>query len=398
MKNNLLNLKKINFLRIGIKQILNVDLHIGSKIKELSCLNYSFIYGYRYKIIFLKINLLLFNLRISLFFLTNVISKRGKILFVDFKNDFFTDELLLLLSRKIKQFCLYKKWICGFLTNYKKFSFYIYKIFSKRKNNVNINIWKPFLINFKKNFKGIKGLFRIPDIIITPSISRNKECFLESFTLGIPIIGMINVNKSITGVTFPIISNENSLLGEFYFLDVFCNAIQKGYRKEIFKYYKLINLYNLIKSRKFLLKKKFYFKTYKNYLYFLQIFLIYLLLFYNYKKSNIYFFLQKIIFGKIIFSFFSLNYFNLFLIFLFFLNNFSFFSIVNILKKLIIFFSKNFLLINFSFIVFKIYLIFQNIFNFSERIKLNLKFFLLKLNFFFLKFKFCIFFNKRFLF
>ena len=128
-----------------------------------------------------------------------------------------------------------EKWIGGLLTNWNQISknIHIFAKFSKNLNNFVIenNINFP---QYKKMNKTLKGFFKYtgkenktiaaktkkhyflafkkkPDLIFLINPSHNKNIINEAIRLNIPIIAVTDTNNSLSGITLPIPSNNNSI-------------------------------------------------------------------------------------------------------------------------------------------------------------------------------------------
>jgi small subunit ribosomal protein S4 len=257
---------KKNIVHYTLKQLANSNLHIGSDIKYFVKYNYHYVIGLRNNIIIFNLQYVLYRLRIAMFFLTNIISKRGKLLILD--TSIININLIEHLGKKIRQSYYNRKWICGTFTNFKR----IYKVFkrvNKLDHNLNYKIKKTYL-----KFQGFKSLKRPPNITFIWNIQKNKWSFLELFRLQLPIISIIDSDLPCFGISHFIPGNDDSRLSLLFCLKILMKSVILGYKKEIIKFfYKYENiqyfggyittmqyfkklLLNILKKRYILRKKK----------------------------------------------------------------------------------------------------------------------------------------------
>lgn len=255
-----------SLVKLSFRQLILSDFHIGDPLNTFDNLNYHFIFGRRHENYIINLQFTLFNLKSALFFLTNLTSRRGKVLFVDGHNN---RNLVGFYAKTSRQFFCDHKWISGTLTNFKHFYTAVYDGESRH-----------FYFSPKSGFgAGFRYMHRPPNAICILDLPVNFPALIEAVRMGIPSISLVNTGTSISGITFPIFSNTSSIDTGNLFLALLRSAILNGYRFEIYRFFreslksvflkrfeqskreKLIvdTLFRLIQSRLFVVIYRFFF-------------------------------------------------------------------------------------------------------------------------------------------
>lgn len=227
---------EVSLIDLSLEQLIESDFHLGSKLSKFQKLNYNFIFSRRFNVLILNLTYSLYNLRLALYFITTVVSRRGKVLFFD--NHDSTRTFVHYIGSTSRQFYINRKWIAGLLTNFKNFYPAVFTGISRHFR----------FSEFK--YAGMRYIHRPPNVSCLLNIERGSSAFLENFRLGIPTIALVSSNNDISGVTFPIFSNNVSIYTFYSFFGILRSAVLNGYKDEIYKFYR--------KSLKKILKVRFY--------------------------------------------------------------------------------------------------------------------------------------------
>ena len=265
----------ISLIELTFEQLVLVDFHVGSKVNTFEKLNYHFVFGKRHKNFVFNLQYTLFNLKSCLVFLTNLVSRRGKVLFLDCAPS--NRNLISFFAKTSRQYFCNHKWISGTLTNFKYFYPAVFEGSSQHFN-----------LSGKSSF-GFRFLHRIPNVVCFLDVSANIPAVTEVIRLGIPSISIVNTNLSISGITFPIFANSFSVDSFTIFLSLLRSSILNGYRFEIYKFYR--------DSIKRILKKRLclsvYGKTYLDNFFFLL----------KFSLSNFFFRFSSLLVDKVLLSY-----------------------------------------------------------------------------------------------
>jgi small subunit ribosomal protein S2 len=185
-------------IKFTVVELLNKGVHIGHSKRLSTYLFDRYLVGYRHGVALIDLQQSAFMLRRALAFVTEVVSKRGTVLFVD-----------RLMKKRTRMFYghLFVKrgWITGGLTN-----------MSALSNNFNERT---------SNF--------LPSAIVLLSEDKNKYyLFNEARKLGIPSVGIIDSNMSPGLATFPIAGNNDTVGSVKLYLALFRRAVLWGVLKD----------------------------------------------------------------------------------------------------------------------------------------------------------------------
>jgi small subunit ribosomal protein S2 len=219
---------------LSLEQLIESDFHLGCRFNDFDRLNFLYLFSRRFDFSVINLSYTLYNLKLAIYFLSFLVSRRGKVLFYDGSNH--TKTFISFIGTTSKQYFVNQKWIAGLLTNFKKFYPAVFTGVSR---------------HFKfpvENFSGMKFIHRPPNVTCLLNINREWAAFRENFRLGIPIISLINVNDNLAGITFPIFGNNLSPYSYITFFSILRAAILNGYKYEIYKFCRAV-LKRLIKYR-----------------------------------------------------------------------------------------------------------------------------------------------------
>jgi len=225
---------EVSLIDLSLEQLIESDFHLGSKLSKFQKLNYSFVFSRRFNVLILNLTYSLYNLRLSLYFITAVVSRRGKVLFFDSHES--TRIFVHYIGSTSRQFYINRKWIAGLLTNFKNFYPAVFT-----------GISRHFRFSEHK-YAGMRYIHRPPNVSCLLNLERGSSAFLENFRLGISTVALVSSNNDISGVTFPIFSNNNSIYTFYSFFGILRSAVLNGYKDEIYKFYRR-SLKKILKTR-----------------------------------------------------------------------------------------------------------------------------------------------------
>jgi small subunit ribosomal protein S2 len=222
---------------------------IKTKDKNVNFQNYPAFLGKRSNLMIIDLKQTLYSLRVSLFFLTKIITLRGKTLGIE--NREFLRSFFIYFFSKSRHFFFHKKWLAGFLTNFRYFRAFVSMI--QRKDAT-----AKLLEEYEDYFLGVTDLKVIPTFIIFNETAENLAAHSEAARLGIPNISFYDFFDNTSGITFPVpgeVSNEDSV----YFLGrLFYGAILMGNYKEIYFFFRKNLYFTKLNREKFLINSSYY--------------------------------------------------------------------------------------------------------------------------------------------
>ena len=236
-----------SFIDLTFEQLVDSDFHLGSRFSIIHNLNFKYTFSKRFDLAIINLAYSLYNLKMAVYFVSFIVSMRGKVLFFD--NFEGTRSLVEFIGLSSKQYYINQKWIAGLLTNFKNF---YPAVFS--------GVSRHFRF-YQTKYKGMRYIQRPPNIFCCLNIERGSSAFYENFRLGIPIIALISSNNSISGATFPIFSNNVSSNTFSTFFSILRGAVLNGYKFEVYRFFrkylkKKIRERFIVASKKYKLRKR----------------------------------------------------------------------------------------------------------------------------------------------
>jgi small subunit ribosomal protein S2 len=160
--------------------------------------------------------------------------KEGKsILFVGTKKQ--AQEKVKEVAKETNSFYITQRFLGGTFTNFEQIKKSIKKLAdlkNKMKNGEFADYTKKekLLIareieDLEKNFSGIAGLDKLPNLVIIVDTHREKSAILESRRMGIKTIGFVDSNADPNLVDFPIPMNDDANNALSYVLDLMKSAL-----------------------------------------------------------------------------------------------------------------------------------------------------------------------------
>jgi len=232
------NKNKNSFSNIKIIDLLNAGAHYGhlSKLKHPRMTKY--IYGEYNKISIIDLQLTLKSFACIEKLIYDIISRRGKILFVGIKN--IAKTVIEKFAKINNMPYINYKWPGGLLTNYKtiqKSILRLKKLEFMKSNNGCKNFNKKEEISFYKElkklqlrFNGITNMTKLPEAVFVVDVNTESGAIKEANKLNIPVIGIVDTNCNPCGINYIIPGNDDSIISiKLYFK--FINAIFYKYKK-----------------------------------------------------------------------------------------------------------------------------------------------------------------------
>ena len=215
---------ELSLIDLSLEQLVESDFHLGSKLSRFEKLNFNYVFSKRCEVVIINLAYSLYNLRLAVFFISVVVSRRGKVLFFD--NHESTQNFVRFIGVTSRQYYISRKWIAGLLTNFKNF---YPAVFSGMSRHFRFS---------ESRYAGMRFIHRPPNVTCLLNIARGSSAFFENFRLAIPTVALVNSDNDISGVTFPIFSNNNSIYTHYTFFSILRAAVLNGYRDEIYKFYR----------------------------------------------------------------------------------------------------------------------------------------------------------------
>jgi len=221
---------------VSMRDMLKAGVHFGHQTRYWNPKMKPYIFGARNKvhIINLEKTVPLFNNALN--YLSNVASKKGKILFVGTKRA--ASEAVKEAALKCDQFYVNKRWLGGMLTNWKTVRQSIKRLkeleqqsqdgtFEKLTKKEALMLQRE-MTKLENSLGGIKDMGGLPDVIFVVDADHEHIAVTEARNLGIPVVGVVDTNSNPDGVDYIIPGNDDAIRAVQLYLDAAANAVIQG--------------------------------------------------------------------------------------------------------------------------------------------------------------------------
>lgn len=212
-------------ITVSMRQMLEAGVHFGHQTRYWNPKMAPFIFGSRHQIHIINLEKTVPLYLDALQFVSNLASKRGKILFVGTKPA--AQEAIREAGQRAGMPFVDKRWLGGMLTNYKTIRQSIKRLkeieqsiadgsISKliKKEALQVNREREKL---ERDLGGIKDMNGLPDALFVIDVGREKIAIAEAKRLGIPVIGIVDTNNTPEGIDYAIPGNDDAIRAiQFY--------------------------------------------------------------------------------------------------------------------------------------------------------------------------------------
>lgn len=214
-----------------IKDLLNLNIHLGRKVNEWHPKMLPFIYsesnGMHVLNVFQTEQLLIKAKK----FLKQQIDNNTNILFVGTKKSAIS--IIEKKANLLNQFCINNSWLPGLLTNWETTKDQIATLnlleFEKKKDSFALLTKKERSLKFKKllvlnkYLKGIRYMKNLPSVLVVVDSQIEKIAIEEAKKLKIKVIALIDSNTNPNNIDYPIPSNTDSPKSIYYIFEELFN-------------------------------------------------------------------------------------------------------------------------------------------------------------------------------
>ncbi|OGV71363.1 MAG: 30S ribosomal protein S2 [Methylophilales bacterium RIFCSPHIGHO2_02_FULL_57_10] len=205
-------------MSVTMRQMLEAGVHFGHQTRYWNPKMAPFIFGDRNKIHIVNLEKTLPMFEDALKYVRQIAANKGRILFVGTKRQARD----IVKEEAVRAGCSYvnHRWLGGMLTNYKTVKQSIKRL---RDHEAMVadgsidRISKKEALNLKREIEklersigGIKDMGGLPDAIFIIDVGHESGAVTEASKLGIPVIGVVDTNNSIDGITYIIPGNDDS--------------------------------------------------------------------------------------------------------------------------------------------------------------------------------------------
>lgn len=206
-------------ITVTMRQMLEAGVHFGHQTRYWNPKMGPYIYGTRHRIHIINLEKTLPLYLDALQFVSNVISRRGKVLFVGTKSA--ARETIREEAKRCNMPYVDHRWLGGMLTNYKTIRQSIKRLreLEEASNDGTLaKLTKKEALNLmrekeklERDLGGIKEMGGLPDAIFVVDVGHEKIAVAEAKRLSIPVIGIVDTNNSPDDIDYIVPGNDDSL-------------------------------------------------------------------------------------------------------------------------------------------------------------------------------------------
>jgi small subunit ribosomal protein S2 len=189
---------------VTMREMLQAGVHFGHQTRYWNPKMKPFIFGARngVHIINLEHTVPMFNEALA--FISNVASKKGKVLFVGTKRA--AGEAIKESALSCDQYYVDHRWLGGMLTNWKTVDGTFDKLTKKEALMRTRELEK-----LEKSLGGIKNMGGLPDVLFVIGADHEHIAIKEANNLGIPVVAVVDTNSAPDGVNYIVPGNDDAM-------------------------------------------------------------------------------------------------------------------------------------------------------------------------------------------
>ncbi|MBW8190895.1 30S ribosomal protein S2 [Neiella marina] len=204
---------------VSMRDMLKAGVHFGHQTRYWNPQMKPFIFGARNKVHIINLEQTVPMFNDALNFISNVASKRGKILFVGTKRA--AGEAIKESAVSAGQFYVNHRWLGGMLTNWKTVRQSIKRLKDLEAQSQDGTFEKLTkkealmrareMDKLEKSLGGIKDMGGLPDAIFVIDAEHEHIAIKEANNLGIPVVAVVDTNSSPAGVDYVVPGNDDAI-------------------------------------------------------------------------------------------------------------------------------------------------------------------------------------------
>jgi small subunit ribosomal protein S2 len=205
-------------MSVTMRQMLEAGVHFGHQTRYWNPKMSPFIFGARNKIHIINLEKSLPMYTDALKYVRQLAANKGNIMFVGTKRqarEIVKEEALRANSPYVDY-----RWLGGMLTNFKTVKGSIKRLKELEAMKLDGSMEKVTkkealtmereMVKLERSLGGIKELTGVPDALFVIDVGFHKIAITEAKKLGIPVVGVVDTNNSLDGVSYVIPGNDDS--------------------------------------------------------------------------------------------------------------------------------------------------------------------------------------------
>lgn len=221
---------------INMKELLEAGVHFGHLTRKWNPKMKRYIFGQRNGIHILDLQHTLREFRKVNVFVTETVSRGGKVLFVGTKRQ--AQDAIKESAERVGMPFVTERWLGGTLTNYQTIMTRVQRLKELERLDTdprfdNLTKKEKMLLTkerekLQKMLAGIRDMNRVPAAVFVVDLNREKNCIREAQKLGIPVVALVDTNCDPDEASYPIPGNDDSVRSIQLFSARIADAIQEG--------------------------------------------------------------------------------------------------------------------------------------------------------------------------
>ncbi len=205
-------------MSVTMRDMLEAGVHFGHQTRFWNPKMAPYIFGSRFKVHIINLELTLPMFKDALKMATDVAGKGGKILFVGTKDS--AQEVIKEEAIRCGMPYVNHRWLGGMLTNYKTIRQSIRRLrdlearfeiqdFDGLTKKERLNLEREYS-KLEQSLGGIKNMGGLPDALFIIDVGEEKIAIQEANRLKIPLIGIVDTNTSPDNIDYIVPGNDDS--------------------------------------------------------------------------------------------------------------------------------------------------------------------------------------------
>lgn len=224
--------KQPQTLSVSVKDLLEAGAHFGHQTSRWNPKMKRFIFEERNGLYIIDLAKTLQQIRNAVEIVRDVVAKHKSILFVGTKKQ--AKAVLRELAEQCGEFYVCERWLGGMLTNLSTIRQSVKKLerIEKRISTGGEGLTKKEVslltkdqIKLDKNLSGVRGMRKVPGLVVVVDPSKEHLAVAEANKLGIPVMGLVDTNCDPDPINYVIACNDDALKSIKLILETLVSAI-----------------------------------------------------------------------------------------------------------------------------------------------------------------------------
>lgn len=219
-------------VNVTVKDLLEAGAHFGHQTRRWNPKMKRFIFEARNGLYIIDLAKTLQQIRLAAEVVKDVVAKHRSILFVGTKKQ--AKVVIRELAEQAGEFYVCERWLGGMLTNMSTIRHSIKKLerIEKRIGSGGEGLTKKELslltkdqMKLDRNLSGIRGMRKLPGLVIVVDPSKEHIAVAEANKLGIPVMGLVDTNCNPDPIQYVIACNDDALKSVKLIIQALAQAI-----------------------------------------------------------------------------------------------------------------------------------------------------------------------------